>query len=95
MAEEKYILTKAESELAISWVNKHLKRCPICGTSDFHLDSAVMEMRSLPYGIIGGTYRFYPAIVVLCKVCAYTMQFNANRMGFARALGVEESSGGK
>ncbi|HBV97552.1 MAG: hypothetical protein JL50_04110 [Peptococcaceae bacterium BICA1-7] len=67
---------------AVDWINKNWqgdKVCPICENNDWHIGEKVAEIRQY-YGenvVIGSNGAVYPLLLLTCKICGYTVLFNA------------------
>ena len=66
------------------------KVCPICQNNDWDLSTKLVEVRQFNEGslIVGGPV--YPLFSVTCKVCGYTLLFNAIVAGFIEKPKKEE-----
>ena len=68
------------------WLTEHsweLPQCPVSKTSNWQLAPNLVEFRQYHGGsmVVIGT-KVYPAAMVICTDCGYTMFFNAVVAGF-------------
>jgi hypothetical protein len=61
--------------------------CPICRKNDWTIVDKIYEIREFYEGnfVIGGGGAIFPLIAVVCKVCGYTLFFNAILLGIVKA----------
>ena len=65
---------------AAKWINeqwKGSKRCPICESNDWIISDKAFELREYSGGNIVAGGALYPLVCLTCKVCGYSMFFNA------------------
>ncbi len=67
-------------ELLTTWLNQKWrgqKLCFICGSNNWGISDKPVEIREFHAGglVVGGPV--YPAVMVICNVCGYTLLFNA------------------
>lgn len=91
---------KAQDFLA--HLNKHWRKenqgCPICGNRDWGIQPDVVELREFRGGKLWapGEHSVIPLVTVFCRVCSYTILFNAFLVGAVEkdSLPREESQNG-
>ena len=53
------------------------KQCPICQNNDWNIGDKLTELREYQGGDLHLGGQIYPLIVFTCKVCGYTLLYNA------------------
>jgi hypothetical protein len=80
-------LNQEQKDRVIDWFNKkwtaRSKDCPICTTNGWELSEYVVQpVTQSPVGQMNlGGAPAYPAVLLICKTCGYTMAFNAVMIG--------------
>jgi hypothetical protein len=68
------------------WVSNHgpLLTCPVCSRAAWAVAEYLIDMRNVNGANYSGQSVSYPAALVVCDNCGYTMYFNAVRIGLVR-----------
>jgi len=71
---------KIDVEKVVNWLNRQwqgAKVCPICKNNNWNISEKPVELREFHGGgfVVGGPV--YPLISIICKICGYTLLFNA------------------
>jgi predicted nucleic-acid-binding Zn-ribbon protein len=78
-----------------AWWQKHWHgpvACPICQSNDWDTGTHVAQApRHGEYAFLFGT-NTYPYIVVMCKICGYTLFFNAVKVGVVEPYSPESDT---
>src|SRR5688572_18456457 len=73
-------LTPEEGKKIEDWFTTHWKAdgCPICGGKDL-----AIEKNTVRVDVDGKPFEspYYPTILVMCRICAHQMLFNAVKIG--------------
>jgi predicted nucleic-acid-binding Zn-ribbon protein len=73
-------LNQEQHAKVLAWLNRHLSKCPVCGSKDLELGEITT---GLPFSggnvNIGGPTT--PVVNVVCSQCGYVMQFSAIKLG--------------
>lgn len=77
-----------EMQKVVDWLNNKwvgAKLCPICQSNDWNISPKPVEIREFSRGnlVVGGPV--YPLVSVTCRVCGYTLLFNAITAGLVEA----------
>lgn len=89
-------LKKSDIDKIANWLNKNWTReklCPICSNNNWTISDTVFELRAFHGGglVVGGSV--YPAVGVVCNVCAYTLFFNAIKVGLVKLAPPKKKEG--
>ena len=85
------------AELGLDWIQKHWKKspnCTICDANYWKVSDQITELRPFNRDVfVIGPARVVPVIYLVCKVCGYTIFFNAVIAGLVEGTGPDEPGG--
>jgi hypothetical protein len=86
MPDEYGRLVEADNDLIERWWGQHSKDsviCPVCKTTDWKIAGHLVNIQSDAADANASNTPTYPYIIVICKLCAHSMFFNAVQIGIA------------